>query len=66
MQQAHSLFQSVHGLLTGQSDTAHEDLGELEALGLVRQYPARVKCATLAWHVMKYALQGGDEVVTTE
>ena len=41
-------------------------MGELEALGLIRQYPSRVKCATLAWHVMRHALQGKQEVITTE
>ena len=66
LQQAHLLFTSVHELLTGKLDPPQPGMGELEALSLVRQYPARVKCATLPWHVMRHALQGGSAMVTTE
>ncbi len=66
VQQAQRLFKRVHELLTGKSDQANADLGELEALVLIRQYPSRVKCATLAWHVMRHALKGDSEMVTTE
>lgn len=42
------------------------DLGELQALEGVREYPSRVKCATLAWHALDAALRGNDTPATTE
>ncbi len=66
VQQAQLMFTSVHELLTGKLDPPQPGMGELEALGLIRQYPLRIKCATLAWHVMRHALQRSSEVVTTE
>ena len=42
------------------------DLGELQALEGVREYPSRVKCATLAWHALDAALCGNDTPATTE
>jgi nitrogen fixation NifU-like protein len=60
------LFAKVHGLLTGTGD-APEDLDKLAALGGVREYPTRVKCASLAWHALKAAVTGADgKPVTTE
>jgi nitrogen fixation NifU-like protein len=64
--QAEELFQAVHALLTGNPDAPATGLGELEALSLVKQYPSRVKCATLCWHVMRGALSGRQEMATTE
>ena len=64
--QASELFQGVHAMLTGKTEQPGNDLGELEALMLVKQYPARVKCASLVWHVMKNALLGTQDVATTE
>jgi len=55
--EAGALFETVHRLLTeqrGTDDEAH--LGKLEALSGVRQFPMRVKCATLSWHALKAAL----------
>src|SRR5208282_1500175 len=50
------LFGRVHDLLT--DDAAHgEDLGKLAALSGVREFPARVKCASLCWHTLSSALQ---------
>jgi len=43
-----------------------EGLGKLKVLAGVREYPVRVKCATLAWHTLKSALQKDQDVVTTE
>ena len=40
------------------------DLGKLEVLAGVRDYPVRIKCATLAWHALRSALHGGDRVTT--
>ena len=60
------LFEKVHGLLTGSAD-APEGLEKLAALGGVREYPTRVKCASLAWHALKAAVTGADgKPVTTE
>ena len=53
----------------GGSDATHEpvDIGKLAVFAGVREYPMRVKCATLAWHTMETALEGHtDEVATTE
>ena len=43
-----------------------EDLGDMEALAGVSQFPARVKCATLAWHTLMAALDGKGESISTE
>jgi nitrogen fixation NifU-like protein len=45
---------------------AGKDLGKLVVFGGVREYPARVKCATLAWHTLRSALNGAAEPVSTE
>lgn len=65
---AHELFESVHKMLTGESgpDGAAEKLGKLAILSGVCKFPARVKCASLAWHTVNSALQGDDKVATTE
>jgi nitrogen fixation protein NifU and related proteins len=61
------LFDKVHDLLTGVGDTSAEDLDKLAALAGVREYPTRVKCASLGWHALKAALAGQDDrPVTTE
>ena len=43
-----------------------EDLGKLSALAGVREFPVRVKCASLAWHTLKAAMQAEHDVVSTE
>lgn len=55
--QALALFERVHRLLTDDA-AAGEDLGKLAALSGVREYPARVKCASLCWHTLTSALKG--------
>ena len=63
--EAAELFGAVHRMLTGEpADPAR--LGKLAALAGVREFPARVKCASLAWHTLNAALAGGREPVTTE
>ncbi|MFQ5723887.1 MAG: Fe-S cluster assembly sulfur transfer protein SufU [Terriglobia bacterium] len=65
--QAEALFQKFHRLVTGENEeAAAPELGKLTALAGVRDYPIRVKCATLAWHTLKAALKGAREVVSTE
>ncbi len=61
-----SLFRSFHGLVTGQEPAGEEDLGKLVVFSGVREFPARVKCASLAWHTMHAALENVSEVTSTE
>jgi nitrogen fixation NifU-like protein len=61
-----SLFDKIHSLLTQQSAVADASLGKLAALSGVREYPARVKCASLCWHTLNAALgKPQDEVPAT-
>jgi nitrogen fixation protein NifU and related proteins len=65
--EAESLFEKFHGMVTGQDHAGSQPgMGKLEALAGVAEFPARVKCATLAWHTFKAALQGERDPVTTE
>jgi nitrogen fixation protein NifU and related proteins len=65
---AEAIFASVHRMLTGEPDS--EDgvakLGKLAILSGVCKFPARVKCASLAWHTMTSALKGDRQAVKTE
>jgi len=60
------LFDKIHRLLTDENDYQTEDLDKLAALSGVRQYPTRVKCASLAWHALKTALTGSEISTSTE
>jgi len=60
------LFDQVHDLLTRQDATPSAELGKLAALGGVRDYPARVKCASLCWHTLNAALAHEAAAVSTE
>ena len=64
-QQALELLEKFHDLLTTDTPVSQE-LGKLVVFCGVREYPARVKCATLAWHTLKSALTGEAEVTSTE
>ncbi len=57
-----------HKLLTGNPSEQADipDLGKLAVFSGVREFPARVKCATLSWHTMQAALDGDGEITTTE
>jgi len=62
-----TLFEQVHRMLTEQTeDSERLGLGKLAALSGVREYPSRVKCASLAWHALKSALTSDDEAISTE
>jgi nitrogen fixation NifU-like protein len=63
--EALKLLDKFHDLLTTDTPVS-KDLGKLVVFCGVRDYPARVKCATLAWHTLKSALDGVAEPVTTE
>lgn len=60
------LFNKVHALLTQQHAAADAELGKLAALSGVREFPARVKCASLCWHTLNAALADGAATVSTE
>jgi nitrogen fixation protein NifU and related proteins len=64
-EEALKLLDKFHDLLTTDVAAAN-DLGKLVVFCGVRDYPARVKCATLCWHTLKSALSDTDEVATTE
>jgi nitrogen fixation NifU-like protein len=68
VQEVRELFERFHALVTSRStdevDTA--DLGKLSVFAGVREFPMRVKCATLCWHTLCAALDGGVDAVTTE
>ena len=67
LQEVKQLFDAVHALLTqhdAQVDSAK--LGKLAALSGVREFPARVKCASLCWHTLNAALDRAAEPVSTE
>jgi nitrogen fixation NifU-like protein len=58
--EAERLFQRFHDLLTGKDTAADPELGKLAVFSGVREYPMRVKCATLAWHTLVAALTGSE------
>lgn len=65
--QAEALFAVFHALVTGGDDARPlVPIGKLEVLAGVREFPARVKCATLAWHTLQAALHQVSQPVSTE
>ena len=68
-QEARDAFERFQSLVTSEMDTPVdlEEVGKLAVFAGVREFPMRVKCATLAWHTMKSALDGKhDSQITTE
>ena len=65
---AHQIFDNVHKMLTGQDDedVDLEEMGRLAVLSGVREFPVRVKCASLGWHAMRAALKSEAQTVSTE
>ena len=63
-EEVEQLFEKFHGMVTRKSNPPLE--GKLAVFSGVSEFPARVKCATLAWHTLRSALEGKDEVVSTE
>ena len=63
---ATALLERFQRMITSSPDSPIDDLGKLAALAGVRQFPARVKCASLAWHALRAALESREEVVSTE
>ncbi|MEQ1620707.1 MAG: Fe-S cluster assembly sulfur transfer protein SufU [Methylococcales bacterium] len=65
--EADELFRKFHEMTTGKEEHINlEALGKLAVLAGVREYPARVKCATLAWHTLEAALKNEASAVSTE
>ncbi len=65
--EAEQLFDRFHKLVTGHLDESeHGSLGSLRAFAGVSRFPLRVKCASLAWHAMMSALEGGADEITTD
>ncbi len=66
--EARALFEKMHTLLAGEETGPDEQqqLGKLAALGGVRQFPSRVKCASLAWHTLIAALDNEQNSAKTE
>ena len=65
-QEAAALFEKFHGMVAGPVRGARESLGKLEALAGVREFPVRVKCATLPWHTVRAALNTPGRTASTE
>ncbi|MGR9087418.1 MAG: Fe-S cluster assembly sulfur transfer protein SufU [Gammaproteobacteria bacterium] len=66
-QEADELFKKFHEMTTGKDEKISlEAVGKLAVLAGVRDYPARVKCATLAWHTLDAALKNEAQSVSTE
>jgi len=66
--EAQALFKAVHTMLTSPPGTTVDTsgLGKLAALAGVRQFPVRVKCASLPWHTLRAALESAAQPVSTE
>ena len=65
--EAEKMFKSFHGMVTGQKKEGEgADMGKLKVFAGVSEFPARVKCATLAWHTLEAALHGDQQKVSTE
>lgn len=66
LEQAQTLYDNVHRALTGEEEGG-ELAGKLEVLGGVKEFPARVKCATLSWHTVHAAVDSEHDIsITTE
>jgi nitrogen fixation protein NifU and related proteins len=67
-EEAEVLFDEFHRMVKGElnPDADPHNLGRLTILAGVREFPARVKCASLSWHTLRAALEGKEEAVSTE
>jgi nitrogen fixation protein NifU and related proteins len=67
LQEVEALFEAFHQLVTDASyEPDAEQLGKLTVFAGVREFPMRVKCATLGWHTLRAALEGAETPVSTE
>jgi nitrogen fixation protein NifU and related proteins len=66
LDEAQALFQGFHKMVTQDGAETPPEMGKLAVLAGVREFPARVKCATLSWHTLQAALHGEHGTVSTE
>jgi nitrogen fixation NifU-like protein len=66
IEEAESIFSEFHDLVTNEDEIDFDKMGKLAVLAGVRNYPTRVKCATLCWHTLNSALHGNETPVSTE
>jgi nitrogen fixation protein NifU and related proteins len=66
LQEAGDLFERFQRMITRAPEDPVEDLGKLTVLAGVRQFPMRVKCASLPWHTLRAAAEAREDVVSTE
>ena len=67
VEETRQLFERFHDMIVGKlTEGEREKMGSLAALGGVSKFPVRVKCASLAWHALKSALDQGPEEITTD
>ncbi|GJM43987.1 MAG: iron-sulfur cluster assembly scaffold protein [Gemmatimonadota bacterium] len=66
LDEAKQLFHGFHELLTTGDDPGEVDLGKLSLFAGVREFPVRVKCATLPWHTLTAAAENREEPISTE
>jgi nitrogen fixation protein NifU and related proteins len=66
VEDARQLFHDFHELVTTGAGEGSPELGKLAVFGGVREFPMRVKCATLAWHTVLAAVEGKGQPVSTE
>jgi nitrogen fixation NifU-like protein len=68
LEEVKDLFEAFHALVAGDASQPPDPelLGKLRVFSGVREFPVRVKCATLAWHTLKAAAEGSSQVVKTE
>jgi nitrogen fixation NifU-like protein len=66
MEEARLVFKQFHELLTSGAAMDTERAGKLEVFSGVREFPMRVKCATLPWHTMMAAISGHKDTISTE
>lgn len=66
--EAEHLFEKFHAMITSSPEVPvdEEGIGKLRVFSGVRDYPVRIKCATLAWHAVISGIEGKDNAVTTE
>ena len=64
--EARELFEKFHDMVTSSPESEAPDLGKLSVLSGVREYPTRIKCASLPWHTLKAAVAGEQGTVSTE
>ena len=66
VEEAEQLFEMFHNMTTEDGEVDLDAIGKLAVLAGVREYPARVKCATLAWHTLDAALKNKEKSISTE